>query len=302
VRIVFITSTSYSGSTLLSLLLNTHPRILSIGEMGPTVKSESADYLCSCGTPLVECPFFVEVGARMARNGTAHDPLHWDLRHRYSDHPFWNRLTLATPYRPILLGLRDSMRDLVPAWRKRFQDYCRRNGAFIGAALEAAGKDVFLDATKHPSRIPLLARLTRELKVIHLLRDPRGYCYSVRKHRPDSLEVPAQDWVRGNRLAEFYGRRLGRDAWMRLRYESLCRDPARTLRALTEFIGVEPCELPQNFREFPHHVVGNAMRLPSDGRVRIQLDERWRESLSEQDHAVTSELAGELARTYGYRI
>ena len=32
-RIVFIVGTSYSGSTLLSFVLNTHPQVLSIGEM-----------------------------------------------------------------------------------------------------------------------------------------------------------------------------------------------------------------------------------------------------------------------------
>ena len=301
-RIVFIVGTSYSGSTLLSFVLNTHPQILSIGEMGATLKSETDDYLCSCGTRLLDCPFFTKVGEGMARRGVEHDPLHWDLRHRYSPSPFWHRLTMATPNWPLFLTARDTFRDLVPRWRKRFEDYRRRNEAFIGAALEASGKSVFLDATKHASRIPLLAGLTDELKVIHLVRDPRGYCYSVRKHRPRSLEVPAKDWVRGNQVAEYYGRGSGPDQWMRVTYESICSAPSQALRELTNFIGVEPYELPENFREYPNHVVGNAMRLPTDGRVTIQLDEKWRQNLTKADLQMTDRIAGELAREYGYEI
>lgn len=301
-RIVFIVGTSYSGSTLLSFVLNTHPQILSIGEMGATFKSETDDYLCSCGTRLLECPFFTKVGEGMARRGVRHDPLHWDLRHRYSPSPFWHRATMATPNWPLFLTARDTLRDLVPRWRKRLEAYRRRNGAFIDAALEAAGKSVFLDATKHAFRIPLLADLTDDLKVIHLVRDPRGYCYSVRKHRPHSREVPAEDWVRGNEVAEYYGRGLGSDRWKRITYEAICSTPDRALRELTDYIGVEPLDLPENFREYPNHVVGNAMRLPSDGRVTIQLDEKWRQRLAPADLEVTSRIAGSLSREYGYEI
>jgi hypothetical protein len=238
----------------------------------------------------------------MSRRGVRHDPQHWDLRQRYSESPFWHRLTLATPNWPLFLTVRDALRDLVPRWRTRNENYRLRNEAFIGAALEAAGKSVFLDATKHPARIPLLAGLAGDLKVLHLVRDPRGYCYSARKHRPHSAEVPAEDWVRVNEVAEYYGRGLGPDRWRRVTYESICSKPQRTLRVLTDFIGVEPYELPENFRDYPNHVVGNAMRLPSDGRVTIQLDEKWRQSLSREDLQVTARVAGELARKYGYEI
>ena len=54
---IYITSASFSGSTLLTFLLNTHPEIATIGEM----KGDSMDverYRCSCGDPIGRCPFW----------------------------------------------------------------------------------------------------------------------------------------------------------------------------------------------------------------------------------------------------
>lgn len=302
IDVVYIAGASFCGSTLLSFVLNTHPQILSIGEMGPTEKSESEDYLCSCGTRLVECPFFVKVRDRMARRGVPLDLLHWDLRHRYSDSRFWNRVACVAPCSPAFLAVRDAVRDRVPRWRERIDDFRRRNKAFMSAALEAAGKSVFLDATKYPTRIPLLERMNVSLKVIHLVRDPRGYCYSVRKHRPQSTEAPARDWVRVNRLAEYHLRRLPPNRWRRVSYESICADPQGSLQKLTDFMGVEPLVVPDDFRKCPNHVIGNAMRLPSDGRVTIQLDEKWRRTLPQEDLQATARIAGALGRQYGFEI
>jgi len=302
IDVVFIVGVAYCGSTLLSFVLNTHPQILSVGEVGATEVSESEDYLCSCGVKLVECPFFLKVKECMARRGVQHDLLHWNLRHRYSESGFWNRLAEAVPPGSTLLTVRNGIRDLLPHCRQRIRDYARRNHAFMSAALEAANKRVFLDATKHPGRIPLLTKMEANLKIIHLVRDPRGYCYSVRRHRPQSKEVPGRDWVGVNRLTEYYLRRLPSSQWRRVRYEAICSDPDTALRELTDFMGVEPFVLPENFREYPNHVIGNAMRLSSDGRVTIQLDEKWREALTASDRDTVSRLAGPLGRTYGYDL
>lgn len=302
VKVVFIAGASFCGSTLLSFVLNAHPQILSIGEMGPTTKSETEDYLCSCGTRLIECPFFLKVQEGMARQGLRFDLRHWGLRHRYSESRFWNLVAGVTPYSPAFLAVRDAIRDRVPRWRKRIRDCRLRNEVFIRAALEAAGASVFLDATKHPTRIPLLERMNVDLRVIHLIRDPRGYCYSVRRHGLKASPSPAHEWVQTNKLAEYYLRRLPRDRWRQVTYESICTDPQRGLRELTDFMGVEPLVLPDNFRDFPHHVIGNMMRLSSDNRVTIQLDEKWRTVLSSEDLRITTESAGSVAREYGYDI
>ena len=67
-RFLYIAGTSFTGSTLLSFLLNLHPQIVGVGEMtGPFRGVEDRrGYPCSCGAALSECPFWTAVGQEMA--------------------------------------------------------------------------------------------------------------------------------------------------------------------------------------------------------------------------------------------
>lgn len=225
-----------------------------------------------------------------------------DLRHQYSPSPFWNRIASATPGSPLFLTVRDQLRRLVPRWRRREQHSRRRNFVFLKAAIQASEKRVFLDATKHPSRIQLLAGMDIDLRVIHLLRDPRGYCYSAKKNQNKSAYLASKEWVRVNRTADHYARLLPRERFRRIQYERFCADPQRVLNDLTDFLGVSPFTLPDNFRDSPHHIIGNRMRLSSDGRTTIRLDDKWQETLTAEDRATAARVAGPLARRYGYEI
>jgi hypothetical protein len=44
--VLYLAGVSYCGSTLMSSLLNAHPQIFSIGEMGPFAPFESEEYRC----------------------------------------------------------------------------------------------------------------------------------------------------------------------------------------------------------------------------------------------------------------
>ena len=52
---------------------------------------------------------------------------------------------------------------------------------------------------------------------------------------------------------------------------------------LVQFLGLSPFTLPNNFRDTPHHIIDNQVRLLSDGRTVIRLDEEWREVLTDID-------------------
>src|SRR3954451_132987 len=79
-RVLYVMGHGYSGSTLLTLLLDRDPRIATVGELGiaERAKAETTvdEYLCSCGQPIRRCPFWQAVVAGMAARGFDFDP--WD--------------------------------------------------------------------------------------------------------------------------------------------------------------------------------------------------------------------------------
>ena len=53
-RFLYVVGTSFTGSTLLSFLLNLHPQIVSVGEMTGPFRgvADRQAYPCSCGAAL----------------------------------------------------------------------------------------------------------------------------------------------------------------------------------------------------------------------------------------------------------
>jgi hypothetical protein len=62
--------------------------------------------------------------------------------------------------------------------------------SLASAVLERTGKRVFVDTARDHQRPKFLATHPRlEVKVIHLIRDPRGNAASIMKHAGESVEA-----------------------------------------------------------------------------------------------------------------
>ena len=108
----------------------------------------------------------------------------------------------------------------------------------------------------------------------------------------------ALEWRRTNEECERLTGTLPASRRLRLRYEDLCADTEASLSSIYGLIGVGRPERREDFRNIEHHILGNAMRLRPDSRIRQ--DEKWRSSLSRRDLDTFDEVAGELNRRYGY--
>ena len=68
-RFIFLTSSSFSGSTLLAFALGAHPRIATASALTGRIDSiDSEDYVCSCGNLLAHCSFWNSISIRMRRS------------------------------------------------------------------------------------------------------------------------------------------------------------------------------------------------------------------------------------------
>jgi hypothetical protein len=297
---VYITSASFSGSTLLTFLLNTHPRIATIGEMkGAPMDVET--YCCSCGEPIGHCRFWQRLVARIREWGIPFDLLDmWTQSgFRIPGAPLANRI-ISHRHRSWPLELfRDAFLAISPACRRAFERFVRTNEIFVQAATELTGCPIFVDASKDAIRLKYLRRIDSfRTKVIYLVRDGRGVMLSNAKHLGMSPEVAAREWVSAQREISCALKAFAPPSRMLIRYEDLCRDPRGEMARAFQFIGVAPEEAGTDFRALEHHILGNVMRL--DNRSEIQLDVRWRNELGPAELAIFERIGGRWNRKLGY--
>ena len=298
-KLAFIMAPSHSGSTLLAMLLGSHPQATTIGDTGGTLSRKNPDYRCSCGNRSQVCPFWLNIRDQMARRGFKLDITDFATRFEYPKSRFINRVLHAEHRGPILEAIRDSVLWLSTGWRRQFQTIARQNVALIETLTKVTNSRILIDSAKHPHRVKFLLRIPElEVKVIHLVRDGRGVVHTYINDNNWSVEKSAFEWRRGILAAEKLLARLDPSMWMQVRYEDLCSDPQAELQKLCVFLGLEPSRVNLDFRSAGLHVFGNKMRLSSERA--ICLDDKWRTELTDSDVRAVEHLAGRQLTRYGY--
>jgi hypothetical protein len=247
-RVIYIAGASHSGSTLLDMMLNAHPEIVSLGEvyklhqkLAPRKLRTKAYARCSCGAEsLLRCPFWSKV----------------------------NALTLKAANKSLSeLDLED-YRDL--------DGRTAPNAVVFRAVAEAAQESFVVDSSKSPRRLSYLMQVKGlDVYPIHLIRDPKGQICSALRKRSNFFKSLLHYEI----VHEQLRRRLKSVPHTVVRYEDLVREPERTLRSVLEPLGLEfdPRQL-QWAEQEKHLVAGNSIRRGTTSK--LVLDERWKESLS----------------------
>lgn len=322
-KLAYILAASHSGSTLLSMLLGSHPQITTIGEMKLSARAmgDLDRYRCSCGALIRQCEFWQKVPEAMQPRGVDFDLACAGTDYRGVPSRYAQRLL-----KPMHRGrLTETVRDIAlassAAWRRQLPEIHRRNAALASTVAELAGAQVVVDSSKVGLRLKYLLRNPElDVKVVRLVRDGRAVSLTYmdpadfadakdpsrraggmggdRKGERLPMAQAAYEWRRCMEEAEHVLRGLDQSRWTELRYEGYCRDPEGALTRLHRFLGVEPGIQPKEFRSVTQHVVGNGMRLDSTSEIR--LDQRWREVLTEEQLQTFDAVAGEMNRKYGY--
>lgn len=299
---VFLAGAPYSGSTLLSFLMNAHPDCLCLGETnGLTAGVVPEQYRCSCGELFLACGFWKGVASRMEAEGYPIDlpAAEWLTEFRASSNRYLNYACIGPLASPWLDALRNQMVAPLRSVQRRLTRTGLANAALARAALAQSSASIFVDASKGAQRIRFLARTPgTKLRVIHLVRDVRGGAASYMRYTQVSARSAARQWVVRNRLADRARRHVPPDCWFQLRYSDLCADVQGTMDRISEFIGAPTSPVPEDVRGVEHHVVGNRMRL-SD-RIEIREDLSWQSRLSEDELAGIARVAGATNHHFGY--
>lgn len=320
-RLVYILAASHSGSTLLAMLLGSHPEICTVGELNLSGLHDLDTYRCSCLAPIRECPFWSGVSEEMSGRRLNFDITRAGMDFRSGGSPYVRRLLQPLHRGAFLEFLRDAALALSPAWRTSVPAVQARNVAFIDCIRARSGKPVVVDSSKIALRLKYLLRNPQlDVRIVRLVRDGRGVALTYtdpaqfadatdprlrgggggtdRERERLSVEDAASEWRRSNEEAEAILRGIEPWRWMQVRYEDLCTRPEAVLTSLFSFLGVAPADVFHNFRSVEQHVIGNGMRL--DQCRQIRFDERWRSVLTAEQIKRFDKIAGRTNRRLGY--
>jgi Sulfotransferase family len=281
----FIVGVNRSGTTLLRLMLDSHPEL--------TIPPET---------------HFVPEMIRLARRDNT---TRKRLVRAATDHPRWGDFGLDEE---VLLSRLREIKPLNPA------DAIR---AFYDLYAEKEQKPRWGDKTPRYMRaMPRIERALPEARFIHLIRDGRDVALSQAERALDgpapTITEVAERWRRRIETARIHSAEL--DDYLEVRYEDLVGDPEATLRTICEFL-----ELPYDAAMLDYHrraaerltemdrdlgsgengpvrtgderLAGHAMTSnpPSTDRCG-----RWREEMPAADEAEFERVAGELLADLGY--
>ena len=298
VRVLYITCSSFSGSTLLSFLLNTHSSMVTIGHTTGWAFGPDEKFNCSCGEPLQECPFYQSIERAFSESGLPFDIRNFGTNYRLSANERLNDLLVGClPYvrNSGLEKARDGLVQKIPRWSAILRQQDKANLVLMKSALEHARANVYVDNSHRPHRLRHLQRTGMfDLKVLHLVRDIRGVVLSHMKRRSWNAELATKVWMgeqsNALRIAKEFPHR------MLLHYDDLCDDLDNALGRIHKFSGLEPSPFCGDFKRGEHHILGNDMRL-RDGIV--SRDTRWQKELSKADLETISRTASEIMTKSG---
>src|SRR5262245_42723974 len=241
INLLYVASSGRSGSTLLELLIGAHRRIWTLGEFRVLPFAvQSGTKPCGCGTTVKDCPFWgpileqtapVALGRSISRFRDGYDV--GRLFHLHELPFFWSR------------------KDGGHKRRGELQQFGSDNASVLDSVLrrarEVKGPEVtwLVDASKNLYRLLWLKQSDCfNLRVIHLVKDPRAFAYSISKRDDGSvnhrgLARATFRWNAENYLFEQLFKNCFADGEvLRIKYEDLAGDTEAVLGKICSWLGL----------------------------------------------------------------
>jgi hypothetical protein len=302
--VLLVTGFGRSGTTLVNTVLGSTPGVFAAGEVRFLWERGLIEHRsCGCGQPVDACPVWGPVLEKAFGHPIDVDPAALVAE----DHRVMRTRHLPWMVGPRALGDRLLQRlDALPGALT----------AVYRSLHEVTGARLIVDTSKPPSFGFVLAHLDAiDLRVLHVVRDPRAVAHSWTRSKPltdgaarqEMLRLPpsrsALQWDLWNAAGERLWWRS--DRYLRVRYEDLVADPRATMRRIATFAGVADLELPFTAPDevatvTVHAVAGNADRMRT-GPLRISADDAWQRQMPGRTRRLVTALTWPLAVHYGYR-
>lgn len=304
-QILYIAGMGRSGSTLLGNTLGSIPGFFHLGEMRFILDMGVLENrLCACGRQFEDCDFW-DAAMRLVPLAIDRDKAQHliEIREDYS-RSIHLPLFLIRPFREWLMRCLDVYIDFL-------------RGVYRAAASQSGAK-VLIDSSKFPTYGYLLQLIPEfDVKVVHLVRDPRAvaFSWSKTKTQPDpdeelyfrkygtmgstirwSARNLASLWVNTNKASDH----------VIVRYEDFIQNPANELTRIIEMIGMGTSKLPVSdaktlIIEQSHSIWGNSSRL-IHGPVPLKMDDLYQREQKILDKLIATMFSLPLLGKYDYPV
>lgn len=176
-----------------------------------------------------------------------------------------------------------------------------RNIAYARIVLDVSGREVVFDTSKHPMRLYHLSCISElDIRVIHLIRDPRGWCNSRRKNYNESVIQTTRRWVEQNTVISHITACMPQEKKIILRYEEFCENPQTAMARIWSLADLPVVTVPEDLNTISHHLLGNRMRTSRD--LKILQDLSWQTELSRDEQETIERITTPVANQFGYNF
>lgn len=272
-RPIFILGCPRSGTTLLRVMLNAHPRIA----IPP------------------ETRFLIPAYLRRRRFGGLRTRAQRERLARFVlDRPLSRFSRLEVPADEVRARM-DKAASLGAALAAPFAAYAER----LGKARWGDKRPFYY------SFVDELDRLYPDAQFVHVVRDGRACAASLKRPPFDyGSERAMVTWLNAVYSCRRAGERLGPERYHEVRYEDLVADPETSLRAMCGFLGEEfdPAMLA------PEEVVDLVVPagFEQHGQIKAGVNAasvaKWRTELGAGEIATMESVGGDWLRTFGYEV
>lgn len=303
-KVLYIAGVGRSGSTLLERMLGALPGAVNAGELNAIFsRVVPQDQRCGCEQPFSRCPFWTAVGEEAFGGWGAVSARMAELQPRVVRQRHVPRL--ATGVAPAAY-----LRDL--------DEYLDAHDRLYRAIAAVSGAEVVVDASKSTAQLFALRRVPDlDLRILHLVRDPRGVAHSWGKQgirKPQSRTGDAMGTYSPPRLAALWTAlelecsvlAASSPRTAHVRYEDLVDRPRATLRQALGEVGLPADEgdLVHVGRRSvvlgrSHGVAGSRTRFVA-GHIALRPDDAWRSAMPTGARRVVTALTLPQLIGHGY--
>jgi len=249
-------SSSFSGSTLLGIILCQDKRFVSFGDtyLIPGVSDEQS--LCNCGDTIAECKFRTRLVQQLHNRGLPESMI---VSRDY-----------ATPFKFIssrfggerAIGAYKLAGKLI-GYRNIFSEFYRKEALFLSAIEAVDDNQFYIDGNKNLVRSHLFAEGDEQTRLIHLIRHPFAVLHSsATRHvkRGRSIQSHLKSWMFYNRSAkQLCDKHPSRSAT--IYFEDLVSNPAIVIEQLSRKFNLSNLDIDtDNLDPTRTHLIGNRSR------------------------------------------
>jgi hypothetical protein len=171
--------------------------------------------------------------------------------------------------------------------------------AFYELHAQHEKKSIWGDKTPSYIRhIPLIKTLFPNAKIVHIYRDVRDYCLSIRKAWGKNIYRASERWTQDIKKCRRDGAAAGKNNYFELKYESLIEHTEREIRKVCDFCDIE-FEVQMIFPGYAVEDLGDAR---GHSKVLKENYNKWKTQLTTKEIMKIEKLSGSLMDSLGYHV